>query len=478
MTLKDPATGEVFQLDTFYDQVMGVQSDKKELIVDGKAFDVIHVRLYSNHIGEHRIYYCANGRSVIREKIAGIPNIARRFSDKDNREFIYAVYVNSAALNDAVNADRTGFNLSEDGSDLLSSEFTMGTLREKIREHCKEFLTPYTAPIAKSKRERVQRYIQDEGIMYRPILGRLESSMETINPDATDDEIDKHLYEAYHKLQVELRDEGRKLLQSSASEEVEFEEFKERFDEFFEKISEVNRADLARYVCHRKAIIEFLQKQLSMKIDGKYQPEERIHNIIFPRGKCSEELLFEDHNLWLVDERLAFHVFLSSDQKIKKAPVLENKSEKEPDILIFDRVVAFSETQDQPFTSITIIELKKPLRSEYSEKDNPFSQVYNYIDEIRSGKAKDLKGRPYSIPQNLPFYCYIVCDLTPKLKEWAKQYNFREMPDALGFFGYNENFNAYCEVISYNKLVVDAQKRNHAFFTKLGLTGQIFKDQK
>lgn len=71
----------------------------------------------------------------------------------------------------------------------------------------------------------------------------------------------------------------------------------------------------------------------------------------------------------------------------------------------------------------------------------------------------------------MPFYCYIICDLTPRLKEWARTYNLRATPDGLGFFGYNENYGAYLEVVSYSKLVTDAQKRNQAFFTHLGLPG-------
>lgn len=469
MTLHDKATGEAISLDTFYDRTMGVQSDKKRITIHEKEFDVVHVRLYSNHISEHRLYFCAHGRAVIREKLTGIPNLVRRFLDKDNEEFVYAAYVNSSVLDEAVNADRTGFNLTEDSSDLLASALTMSEIRDAIRAHCQHFLTPYTEPIAKKKRGRVQQFVDAEGAMYRPILKHLGTAIDAIAPDANNDEIDRQLYDAYHRLQVAIREEGQKLLAATTADEGEFEEFKTRFDEFFEKISEVNRADLARYVCHRKAIIEFLQKQLASQEDQKYKPEDRVHSIIFPRGKTSSEVPFEDHNLWLIDERLAFHVFLSSDRQIKQAHVLENKSKKEPDILIFDKAVAFAETPDLPFSSITIIEFKRPMRAEYSEKDNPFSQVYKYIEEIKSGNAKNLEGRPIPIQKNLPFYCYIVCDLTPKLKEWARQSALQPTPDALGFFGYNSNFDAYCEVISYNKLVSDAHKRNQAFFKKLGL---------
>ncbi|TKB72961.1 MAG: hypothetical protein E8D46_10815 [Nitrospira sp.] len=466
--LHDQATEETLVLDDFYDRTMGVQSDVKKLLIQGNPFDVVHVKLYSNHISEHRLYLCAHNRAVTKERLTGIPNMARRLADEEGNEFVYAAYVNSVVLDDAVNADRTGFSLCEDGSNLYASEFTLADIRESIHRHCEEFLSPYTAPIAGRKREKVQRFIQGEGAMYRPILNRLEKTIHEIDPEATDDEIDRHLYDAYHKIQVDLREEGRKLLDSPPPQEVEFESFRRRFDDFLEKTTEINRSDLARYVIHRKAIIEFLQKQLSMEAGGKYKPEERIHSIIFPQGKSSDDVLFEDHNLWLVDERLAFHVCLNSDQQIKRSRVLENKSKKEPDILIFDKAIAFTETSELPFTSITIVEFKRPLRDDYSEKENPFVQVYKYIEEIRAGKAKSITGRPIPIQNNMPFYCYIICDLTPRLKEWARNFNLKPTPDGLGFFGYNENYGAYCEVVSYSKLIADAQKRNQAFFRKIG----------
>ena len=39
----------------------------------------------------------------------------------------------------------------------------------------------------------------------------------------------------------------------------------------------------------------------------------------------------------------------------------------------------------------------------------------------------------------------------------------------LGWFGYNNNYNAYIEVISFDRLVNAAKERNRAFFDKLGL---------
>jgi hypothetical protein len=137
--------------------------------------------------------------------------------------------------------------------------------------------------------------------------------------------------------------------------------------------------------------------------------------------------------------------------------------------MVFDKAFAFAEGDDVPFSAITVIEFKKPQRNDYSELENPLVQVAKYIEDIRSGKARTHDGRPIPILAELPFYCYIVCDITPKLTEWARIFELQETPDKLGFFGYKRHFNAYFEVISYSKLVSDAEKRNKAFFQKLSL---------
>ena len=61
---------------------------------------------------------------------------------------------------------------------------------------------------------------------------------------------------------------------------------------FFNLTTEANSSDLARYVCHRKAIIEFLRQKLAKQENGKYSLENQIHSIIFPLGKTSNDINF------------------------------------------------------------------------------------------------------------------------------------------------------------------------------------------
>ena len=39
----------------------------------------------------------------------------------------------------------------------------------------------------------------------------------------------------------------------------------------------------------------------------------------------------------------------------------------------------------------------------------------------------------------------------------------------LGYYNYNKKYNAYFEILSYDKILNDAKKRNRVLFDKLGL---------
>lgn len=203
------------------------------------------------------------------------------------------------------------------------------------------------------------------------------------------------------------------------------------------------------------------------KDDGKYPLEEDIHELIYPMRTTSDDIEFQQQNLWIIDERLSYHRILASDQKLSQIDDSEIASNDRPDILIFNNPVAFVEGEEQPYSSIVIVEFKRPMRQGYSDQENPFSQVYSYLREIRSGKFTDKNGILVTLREGTPFYIFIVCDLTAKLKEIAENNGFQETPDSQGFFSFNKNLNAYVEVISFPKLLGDAKKRNKILFDNL-----------
>lgn len=300
--LSDRSTGESLDLNEQFEREMAVQSKRDGVSVDGRQFDVLHVRLHSSHVKDHQLHFSADSRVVKSERLSGrLPNLARRLQDQEGHEFVYAAYVDSKFLNDAVNAERTDFSIAEDDAELLVKTLTWRVIRSAVLESCRTFLKPYTDPVREQKKTRIDTYVATDGPMYRPILKHIEGKIDLIDPEINDDALDLKLYQAYHELQVELKTQGQNLLERDAEDE-EWEDFLRQVQEYFDKISDLNKSDLARYVCHRRAMLDFLNKQISMANDGKYRREERVHQIIFPLRKTSDDVFFDDHNLWLLDE--------------------------------------------------------------------------------------------------------------------------------------------------------------------------------
>jgi hypothetical protein len=110
-------------------------------------------------------------------------------------------------------------------------------------------------------------------------------------------------------------------------------------------------------------------------------------------------------------------------------------------------------------------------KDEAKKDENPFTQVFDYIEKINEARAVEASGRPISVTPQSPYYCYIVADLTPQLQKRAKAAGLTPSPEGplVGFFGFNPSYNAYVEVVSYDKMISDAEKRNTAFFDKLNI---------
>jgi hypothetical protein len=90
-------------------------------------------------------------------------------------------------------------------------------------------------------------------------------------------------------------------------------------EEYTKFITDEKRGALAEYVTRRKAVIDLFEKFLEYKEVEKqnYQKEDAIHRLICPMRVDSHQLEIEDHNLWLLDDRLAFFHYFASDKAVK-----------------------------------------------------------------------------------------------------------------------------------------------------------------
>jgi hypothetical protein len=252
------------------------------------------------------------------------------------------------------------------------------------------------------------------------------------------------------------------------------EQYRERLATYLVKVDDIKKSDLANYVFHRKVILDILQKAIQRGTDGKYVREDLIHELIMPMRKISNEIRLDSCNLWLIDERLAFHDFLASDKPLSTMEITGSEESKEPDICalnVYDDPILVNDGQNLPLASIVVVEIKRPMRNDAAsgEEKDPVEQALGYLDRIRKGEVQTASGRPIPSSADIPGFCYAICDITSTVKRRCEMLNLTITSDHLGYFGYNTNFKAYIEVISYDRLLNAARERNRAFFDRLGL---------
>lgn len=175
---------------------------------------------------------------------------------------------------------------------------------------------------------------------------------------------------------------------------------------------------------------------------------------------------FQSHNLWIIDERLNFTNYVSSDIP------LEGGTTERPDLIAYDQRVVFR-GDNEASNPITIFEFKKPQRDDFVNKssdEDPVQQIIRYVNNIVDGKYKTPQGKNMLVAANTPFYGFVICDLTAKVEKWLRrEKNFKPMPDRQGWFHWLDNNNLYIEVLSWDKVLKDALMRNKIFFHKLGI---------
>lgn len=464
---------DYIDLNELYEKYMFSSATKEKILVKDREFDLVHVKFRKSSNRNHSIAYCAANRLVIEENISGkIPGLFGGISDADGI-FTYSCYTTSKFLDERVRSERTSFDLEEKIDGIFhSTEISLSDIRTNILDKAQAHLKPHLDIKIKESHDRIDDYVSKKAPKYRPILGRLTEEQMGIDPHISDKELESKLHEYLGEIERELIDTGHDIMQPKPSES--FKDYQDRLQEYLNTVEDIKKTDLASYVSHRKVVLDILRAAITKDESGNYTREEVIHQLIMPMGKTSNDIFSDSCNLWLIDERLSFHGFLASDKPISSMPVTSSTTTKEPDLLgvnVCDNPLLISEGQQLPLASIIVVEFKKPMRNDIrkGEKHDPIEQALVYLDKVRDGEVTTAKGRQIPESQNIPGFCYVVCDITKTVKKRCKILDLTPTSDHLGYFGFHKEFKAYIEVISFDRLLASASERNKAFFDKLGL---------
>lgn len=467
--------GESIDLDNIYEERMHASAEIETIDIKGVEFELTHLKIRASSIPTHMISFCAGNRLVKDEKITGkIPGLYGSLQDSEGK-FKYLCYISSSFLDDNVRPERTGLDVFEDveGKLCKDTEISLNDIRKYVINRASAFLSDFLEENKELSKQRVNSFISEKAPKYRPVLKRITDKEElNIDPNISDKELDMFLHNELSKIEQNLLSEGHEIMSPKINETQE--DYENRLQNYLETAEDIKKSDLANYVSHRKVILDLLEKAIERQEDGKYAREDLIHKLIMPMGKDSGDILIDDCNLWLIDERLAFHNYLASDKTLKSMPITQAKETKEPDICaldVYDNPILFSEGTKLPLASIVVVEIKRPMRNDASEGEDkdPIEQALGYLDRIRQGNAQTQNGRPIPQSESIPGFCYVICDITKTIKDRCRIHDAVMTNDKMGYFFYNKSFDAYVEVISFDRLVNAAKERNRAFFDKLGL---------
>lgn len=463
----------VISLNKLMEEFVFSELPRTTIEVKGTKFDMVNLCLKSSTRNPTpRLYWCAASRVVIEENLSGkIAGLYGRLKDDTSTEFTYVCYLSSDFLDAHVRADRTAFDIDErmPGA-TLDDDISLDDIRSGVLEEVERLLSvPLTAARDEGK-TRVNDFVSNRAPRYRPVLSRLESLGVTVDPSIKDPELELLLHRSLQKLEADAIAEGQAVFAEAGA--APLEDYQERLNRYLDTIKDINQSDLAAYVSRRRVILDVLAKLIRSNEQGSYSREDAIHSLLIPMRTDSNEIGTDASNLWIIDERLAFHDFLASDKTLRSMPITGSVSTKEPDILstkLIDTPVLAAEGGTLPLPSIVVVEIKRPMRNDASEDKDPILQSLDYVKRVRSGGVLTASGRPIPASQESPAFCYIVADLTPTLVSRCEYANLRRTHDGLGYFGFNESAKAYIEVMSFDRLINSATERNRAFFDKLGL---------
>lgn len=416
--------------------------------------------------GTNFVHFIAHDRTVHSQSIDGKLGL-RFFGDNGDRVF-HAILVGDY-LDQNVNQERTAF--------LFEDAVMEKIINDVCTAHIERFLE---IPITKLKNEQRQK-IENITATYPSVaFGDADELQKKVpSGELKEDAIYGHLARERYRRDERQAEKIRAVLSRLKDTSANANTFAAAIADAGKALEEAEQKSLAEYVIRRKVVLDFieilLEKSRDDTRDSAYQREDILHSFICPlrvntitEGRRVEAAA--SHDLWIVDERLTFAQYFSSDVDFATLAV-DADSEERPDVLIFDRVHGLRQT-DTP-SRVLIVEFKRPGRTSYADDENPQLQIERYVRRLQSGGISDVKGRPIKLDRNTIFYCFIVADIVGKLDDWT--FSWQRTADGRGrIYRPNSGFSGYIELIGWDALLEDARARNQAFFDKAGITGKSF----
>lgn len=445
----------------FHESLASGGKRTEEMIIgnDTVKFTFDYFKVGEEHAKKHRLYFYANNRaaSELENISSGLnPNAFTNKKGDDVERYYYLVAVSSDFFKSSQSRDRIT-NLHGKIDHNKKKKTIKDHLIFHAKAHILELEKGYTSGRRTKMKDQVDHLIAIDPLLRRGLAGK--SSEEFVER--------RGITESREQLAQDLFVERfrQKFDFTKLSEETSIDEL---VNVVRNKIPQDAKEALAVYVAYRNHVIQIFRQLLNRTEEG-LATEDKVHQLIYPRYRDSDQVDYSSHNLWLIDDDLAYARYISSDRTPEGSA--RKKGDYAHDLLINNE------------NELLVVEMKRPQKKDYDgTKDastkNPVDQLKNQILDIRErGKVITSGGREVPIDDTSLVRGYILADWNDKLKRYLKFEDFI-MSKVGGQMAYRyfKELNLIIEVVAFDRLIDRASNRNEAFVKMLD--GQSNYDRK
>ena len=424
-----------------------VQIDGKLERIDYSLTKVPRTRSFKNH----SLLFAAGDRIVGSPR--DLTNLLGQpaFYDSKNEPYIVIAVVRSAAFETRLNDARTGINISS------------AIIEEIVGEVGDIIQATENTQIAKIK--ATQSRDLEGALQENPIL-RIGLKGQSIHDYVAGKPNNWKAQDFVSNLAIERYRVSRDLSKAITIAANSPDNYMANIKDIVDKIDASNKEALAEYVVHRKKVIELIETARKYGATGTHAPEDTIHDLVFHRFSDSVDTDYFEHNLWLIDDALAFLPYISSDRAMHGKG--RKKGDKIADLAFFDDSLVLG---DNDGTTITIVEFKRPSRDDYKFGDVKHDPVMQVIETLKNATAAGgiarTDGTHFAFRGVVRRFGYVIADIKPSLINVLRNHDFKNDWNPDIYVRYRDNEQIFIQAMGYDTLIAHAKKRNQAFFSVL-----------
>jgi hypothetical protein len=426
--------------------------------------------------GMHQLHLLADGRTVSSREIDKLLGLLR-VSGEGQDDLVFHGCVSGEFLNDHVVEGRTGFTLEE-----KTLKDLCRFCADAIKEH---MLNDQIKRYAALRREDYRDFV-----LRHPIFGFADEETQLSrvpfgarSPEEFAAGLIKHQIRGEEK----RRREVDTIIDQLQGEKNVPDNFGDTVIRVAQEIKESEQRALAYHVVKRKLVLEVMER-LILKVRQRgdeqrdFHLEETLHTFICPMRLVGSDPFEQEpspHDLWIVDERLAFTRSFASDKRLDFVLKDINSGDR-PDLMIWNNAFGLAvidpnnEDDDLdlslPLKKAMIVEFKRPGRRSYAKvEDDVERQITKYLRQLTNSEIDSFDKRRVRFAPDCQFFCYIIADIEGDLEDQLSTWSTTANGEGR-FRTLHGNFvGSSIEVIQWTDLINDAWARNMATITAVGL---------